>query len=189
MAPGKQSPELLLPAGLHPPYLQQLPWLLVTSAGKLAPGLPLPKVMVPHSCSATVLPSWSLYPTNRPRTPTAQRIGSLVPLAATVAPGSLTSKQAPGLLLPSGFVLPWLQQLLWLLEAGTWQAVPWTPTGLDPPCLQPLPWLLEVHTPTQVDPRASAALWATDDSSLPGHPQLATHFQEPTATHATQWSS
>jgi hypothetical protein len=40
----------------------------------------------------------------------------------------------------------------------------------------------------QVDPRASAALWAPDDSSplalLPhGYPQLATQCQEPTTTH------
>jgi hypothetical protein len=40
------------------------------------------------------------------------------------------------------------------------------PEGLVPLCLQQLSWLLEVHTQKQIDPKASAALWTPDDSSL-----------------------
>jgi hypothetical protein len=40
-----------------------------------------------------------------------------------------TSKQTPGLPVPKGFVLPWWQQFLCLLEASTWQTGPRTPAG------------------------------------------------------------
>jgi hypothetical protein len=51
----------------------------------------------------------------------------------------VASKQAPELPLPTGFIFPWLQQLLWLLGA----------------CAS-----------AQVDPKASAALQAPDNLSL-----------------------
>jgi hypothetical protein len=62
---------------------------------------------------------------------------------------------------------------------------------LVPLCLQQLPWVLEAHSPTQVDPRVSTALWAPDNSSLlalltNGYPQLATQCQEPTTTHLSE---
>jgi hypothetical protein len=50
------------------------------------------------------------------------------------------------------------------------------PEGLVPLCLQQLLWLLEAHTTVQVDPRASAALWARFKPTsfmLQGHPRLA----------------
>jgi hypothetical protein len=44
---------------------------------------------------------------------------------------------------------------------------------------------LAAHTPIQVDPRASAALWAPDNSGLllHRHPQLAIQCEEPAGTH------
>jgi hypothetical protein len=47
------------------------------------------------------------------------------------------------------------------------------------------------HAPMQIDPRASAALWAPDNSSpldllTYGYPQLATQCQEPTTTHLSE---
>jgi hypothetical protein len=82
----------------------------------------------------------------------------------TTLPEACASKQAQGLLLPA---------------------------GLGASSLQQLPWLLETHTPTQVDPMASAALWTPDDSSLlallpPRNPQFATQCQEPAATHTSE---
>jgi hypothetical protein len=80
---------------------------------------------------------------------------------------------------------PCLWQLLWLWVV---QCHKQASGDLGPPCLQQLPWLLEAHAPVQVDPRASAALWASDDSKSPalllhGYPQLATQYQEPATTH------
>jgi hypothetical protein len=65
------------------------------------------------------------------------------------------------------------------------------PADLGPLCLQQLPWLLEAHTPMQVGPRASTALWAPDNSSPPAlqphrNPQLATQCQEPATTHSSE---
>jgi hypothetical protein len=75
------------------------------------------------------------------------------------------SKQALELLLLSGFVLPCLQQLLWLLEA---------------------------HAHAQVDPRASAALWAQKIQahwfccSIMGTLNLLLYEQKPASTLANE---
>jgi hypothetical protein len=65
------------------------------------------------------------------------------------------------------------------------------PADLGTPNLQQLLWLMETNTPMQVDPRASAALWASDDLSPPAllphrNPVLATHSQEPATTHPSE---
>jgi hypothetical protein len=83
-----------------------------------------------------------------------------------------------------------LQQLPWLQETqhqgGSLRAHTTCRLGSPTPAI--LLWLLKVHTSTQVDPRASAALWAPDNSSLLAllahrNPQLATQCQEPATTH------
>jgi hypothetical protein len=132
-------------------------------AGNQAPGLPLPKDLVSHACSTTALPSWKAGP----RTPAAQRLDSSVPLAVAMAPGSPVPASNP-------------------------QGLRSLPADLDPLHLQQLPkWLLEAHAPTQVDSRASTALWTPDNSSPPallthGNPQFATQCQEPATTHPSE---
>jgi hypothetical protein len=108
-----------------------------------------------------VLPYWSPCPESRPQNFCYPKAWFSHACSSCLAH---TSKQAPGLLLPAGLGLLCLQYLLWLLEA---------------------------HTLTQVDPRASTALWAPDGLSPPallphGHPQLATQCQDPTTTHASE---
>jgi hypothetical protein len=118
-----RSQKSCYPIDLESLCLQQLPQLLVACASKQAPGQLLPEGLNPP-CSTIVLSKWS----------------------------PCLGKQAPEHPLSEGFVFLWLQQLLWLFEASTWQAGPRTPSA---------------HAPTQVDPRASVALWAPDNSSPP----------------------
>jgi hypothetical protein len=94
------SQSLCQQAGLWAPDAHQL-CSPMPAATAVAPGSLLAsrtqgacylKPWIPYACSATVQPSWSPW----------------------------TGKQAPGVPLPTGFVLQWLQQLLWLLETDTW---------------------------------------------------------------------
>jgi hypothetical protein len=103
LTPGKQAPELLLPSGFDTPCLQQLLWFLVTCANQQAPGLWLPKCLVP-SCLQSYCTAF-LKPTS--------------------------DKQAPVLLLPKSLVYPCLQQLLWLLVSNACKQAPGLqlPTG------------------------------------------------------------
>jgi hypothetical protein len=91
LAPSKQAPEFPLPAGLGPPFLQQLLWLLVTCTSKQVPAFPLPKGLV-HAfmqCYCTAL----LESTPSKQAP--EVLGSPLPAAAAVAPGSLCLQAGP----------------------------------------------------------------------------------------------
>jgi hypothetical protein len=114
------------------------------------------KVWFHHACSTTILPSWSPLLEHRPQNSRCPRVW-FSPCACSSS-SAFTGKQAPGLPLTA---------------------------AMSSLCLQQLPWLLEAYTPTQVDPRASTALWEPDDSSPAAHPQLATQCQEPTTKHAS----
>jgi hypothetical protein len=120
----------------------------------------------PHACSTTTLPSWSPCLESRPQNSCSLK--AWVPLH--------------------------LQQLLWLRVAQHQPASLRAhavcklgyPTSAAPAVA------LEAHIPMQVDPRASTALWAPDNSSLPvllplRYPQLATQCQGD-CHHTPKWT-
>jgi hypothetical protein len=173
---GNQTPESLLPAGLV--------------------------LLSPVSSRATELLSLKLVQENRPkdsrclkacstlRPPTASHTlcpdPCLLQHDCTTLLEPVPGKQAPELLLSEGFVPLCLQQLPWLQVAQCQQVSlrAHTACKLGSLCLQQLPWLLETHALMQVEPKASAALWAPDNSRLQallphGYLQLVTQGQEP----------
>jgi hypothetical protein len=87
--------------------VQKLPWLLVTHDSQQAPGFPLFEGLVPlylqHYCTAL------LKPTPGKQAPEFLLHEGLVPHCLQQLPWLLmahTSKQAPGLPLPMGFIFP-----------------------------------------------------------------------------------
>jgi hypothetical protein len=164
---GNQALERPLPTDFALPREQQRhrTVLLEAHGGNQAPELPLPEGFILLSwqqCHGTVLPEARVgnwAPELPPHTDFV--LQSKQHYHRTGIPEAPVVNQAPKLPLHPGFVL-------------------W--------CLQHLPWILEDHTPTQADPRASAAWWAPHCSyplaSLPhGYPQSATQCQEPATTH------
>jgi hypothetical protein len=85
------------------------------------------KACFPRPAAAAVAPG-SLHLQAGPRVPAPSGLGPLCLQQLPWLQVAWASKQATGLLLPIDFILPWHQQLLWLLEAGTWQAGHSTPT-------------------------------------------------------------
>jgi hypothetical protein len=133
--PRKQAPELSLTADLALLCLQSYSTGPLEAYSQQA-GPACPQAWFSCACSTTLPDSWKPTP----------------------------GKQAPALPLTTGFVLPCLQQQLWLLEA---------------------------LAPAQVDPRTSTALGAPEDSSPlalvhHGHPQLATQCEKPAAACASE---
>jgi hypothetical protein len=126
------------------------------------------------------------------RTPAAHSLGTMCLQGLLYCPPEPTPrKQAPKLLLPKVLVPPTCSS-----HTQTSNQAPGLLllSGLLPPFLQHLLWLQKAHAPTQVDAQASAAFWAPENSSpldlLPQrHPQLATQCHKPTSTHASEHQS